>query len=78
MARRKQTPTFVLCINNEGCEAALELRKLYQVMPPETNDPAEWLRVVDESGEDYLYSGERFITLPIPRPVQELLVELSD
>lgn len=62
-----------LCVNNEGYKAALELRKLYQVVPPESGDPAEWLRVVDESGEDYLYSGERFLLLTLPRDMQDVV-----
>ena len=64
---------YALCVNNEGYEAALELRKLYQVLPPESNDPAEWLRIVDESGEDYLYNGERFLLLTLPRDMQAVV-----
>ena len=47
--------TLALCTDNEGYEAALELRKVYVVAPPEANDPEGYLRIVDESGEDYLY-----------------------
>ncbi len=61
---------YALCVNNEGYEASLELRKLYQVVTPESNDPDEWLRIVDESGEDYLYSGERFLLITLPRDMQ--------
>jgi len=69
---RKKT-AYALCVNNEGYEAALELRKLYQVLPPESGDPPEWLRIVDESGEDYLYSGERFLLLTLPRDMQAVV-----
>lgn len=72
MARQRNT-AYALCINNEGYEASLELRKLYQVLPPEKNDPQDWLRVVDESGEDYLYSGERFVLLTLPRDVAQIV-----
>ena len=65
--------TYALCIDNKGFEAALELRKLYQIVKPEKNDPADWLRIVDESGEDYLYSGIRFVTLTLPREVQRIV-----
>ena len=64
---------YALCVNNEGYEAALELRKLYQVLPAEANDPADWLRIVDESGEDYLYNGERFLLLILPRDMQAVV-----
>lgn len=65
--------TYALCIDNKGFEAALEVRKLYQIVKPEKNDPADWLRIVDESGEDYLYSGIRFVTLTLPREVQRIV-----
>jgi len=65
--------TYALCIDSKGFEAALELRKLYQIVKPEKNDPADWLRIVDESGEDYLYSGIRFVTLTLPREVQRIV-----
>jgi len=65
--------TYALCIDNKGFEAALELRKLYQIVKPEKNDPDDWLRIVDESGEDYLYSGIRFVTLTLPREVQRIV-----
>ncbi len=73
MARRNAHTAYALCVNNDDYEVSLELRKLYQVMPPEPNDPADWLRVVDESGEDYLYSGERFVLLTLPRDVVQVV-----
>lgn len=69
--------TFVICLDNEGYEASLELRKIYQVLPPETNDPKGYLRVIDESGEDYLYNKKGFelIELP-PRTERKVLTTL--
>ena len=58
--------TFAICLDNEGYEASLELRKIYQVLPPETNDPKDCVRVVDESGEDYLYNAKAFETVQLP------------
>jgi len=75
MTRYNKANAYALCVNNDGYEAALELRKLYQVVPPEKNDPADWLRIVDESGEDYLYSGERFVLLTLPHDVEEIVEE---
>lgn len=59
--------TFAICVNNEGYEASLELRKIYRVLPPETNDPKDYLRVIDESGEDYLYNRNGFELIELPQ-----------
>jgi hypothetical protein len=51
---------FAICLDNEGYEASLELRKIYQVVRPEPNDPRGYIRIIDESGEDYLYNAKAF------------------
>jgi len=58
--------TFAICLNNEGYEASLELRKIYQVVPPEPNDPRGYIRIIDESGEDYLYDANAFEPIQLP------------
>jgi hypothetical protein len=58
--------TFAICLDNEGYEASLELRKIYQVLPPESNDPRGYIRIVDESGEDYLYNAKAFEAVQLP------------
>jgi len=50
---------FAVCIRNNGCED-LQLRKVYSVLPAEEADRAGCLRVIDDSGEDYLYPAEYF------------------
>lgn len=57
---------FALCLNNEGYEASLELRKIYEVLQPESNDPRGYIRLVDESGEDYLYNAKEFELIEFP------------
>jgi len=52
---------FVLCVRNEGYPAALELRKIYQVLADERASERHQLRVIDESGEDYLYPEGYFV-----------------
>jgi hypothetical protein len=52
---------FVLCVRNEGYPAGLELRKVYQVLADERGPKRHLLRVIDESGEDYLYPEEGFV-----------------
>jgi len=57
---------YAICLDNEGYEASLELRKLYPVVAPEANDPAGYLRIIDESGEDYLYVAAAFEIISLP------------
>ena len=64
---------FVLCIENSGCED-LEKRKLYQILPDEKAAQEEYLRVIDESQEDHLYSEPYFIFIDLSRKAQEALV----
>lgn len=57
---------YAICLDNEGYEASLELRKLYAVIAPEANDPAGYIRIIDESGEDYLYDAHAFEIIALP------------
>jgi len=66
--------TFAICLNNQGYEAALELRKIYQVLPPEANDPKDYVRIVDESGEDYLYVKKCFELIELPQRTERKLL----
>ncbi len=52
--------SFVICLQNEGYRASLELRKIYPVVDSYENDPAGYLRIIDESEEDYLYPANWF------------------
>jgi hypothetical protein len=64
---------FAVCINNDGYEASLEAGKLYQIIPDATAKARGYLRVVDESGEDYGYDADRFFCLEVPRKLAEAL-----
>jgi len=55
---------FVICIDNSGYPASLELHKIYSVLPDQRAAEDDYLRVIDESGEDYLYSAKRFLPVP--------------
>jgi len=57
----KFTPQFAICVNNSECPASLELHKIYQVLSDEDAGKDGDLRVIDESGEDYLYPAEWFM-----------------
>ena len=66
--------TFAICLDNEGYEASLELRKIYSVVRPEANDPKGYIRIVDEFGEGYLYSAKGFEIIELPQRVERKLV----
>lgn len=67
---------FVICIRNEGCED-LELRKLYQVLPDSPAESSGFLRIIDESGEDYLYPQDHFLILNLPSAIEDVLASIS-
>jgi hypothetical protein len=64
---------FVVCVKNEGYPASLELRKIYQVVADARAEKHGFIRVVDESGEDYLYPAEYFVAIELPRALEEVL-----
>jgi len=66
--------TFAICLDNEDYEASLELRKIYAVLPPQPNDPKGYIRVVDESGEDYLYNAKAFEVIGLPPRTERKLI----
>jgi hypothetical protein len=72
MNRPKDNCTFVLCIENNDCDD-LEKRKIYQMLPDEEAEKEGYIRVIDESGEDYLYPRSYFIAVQLPREAQEAL-----
>jgi len=75
--RTKQERYFAVCINNKKYQASLEVGKLYRVIPDEEAESHGYLRVIDESGEDYGYSADRFFRLAVPRPLERALLRAS-
>ncbi|MFM9265232.1 hypothetical protein [Tychonema sp. BBK16] len=65
---------FVVCINNQDYSASLEVRKIYQVLPDTQANSHQMIRVIDESGEDYLYPSRYFMPIELSEPVQQTLV----
>ena len=68
--RRKAAATehrFAVCVRNDGYEASLERNKIYAVLPDDEAERDGDLRVVDESGEDYLLSADRFVAIEVNR-----------
>ncbi len=72
-----ESPSFAVCISNEGYPASLEVGKLYQVLPDSSAEAHGYIRVIDESGEDYGYSQDRFFPLQIPSALQDVLLKVA-
>lgn len=67
---------FVLCIKNDDCED-LEIRKIYEVLLDESAAADGYLRIVDESGEDYLYPENYFYPVEIAANVRDSLLHAA-
>jgi hypothetical protein len=61
---------FVVCVRNDGYAASLERRKIYRVLPDADAARHGQLRILDESGEDYLFPAEYFASIELPRPLR--------
>ena len=70
------SPQFVICIKNEDCED-LELRKLYRALPDEAAAEDGYIRVIDESGEDYLYPQDFFVPVELSQMAEEALLKAA-
>ena len=78
MTRKPKRPTaFAVCVDNTGYPASLEAGKLYEVVPDAKAAAHGLIRVIDESGEDYGYSVERFFILPVPHALEKALKVIS-
>ena len=73
MEQKNSKKMFVVCLKNEGYAASLELRKIYGVIPDERAADHQMIRVVDESGEDYLYPSDFFMPIDLPQPIEQAL-----
>lgn len=68
---------FAMCLNNDGYKASLEIGKLYRVISDEEAAVHGYVRVVDESGEDYAFTANRFHLLHLPQTVAQALLVSS-
>ena len=68
---------FAVCIRNDDYPASLELRKLYQVMRDDDASAHGLIRVIDESGEDYLYPAGYFLAVELSQAVEQALLKAS-
>jgi len=77
MKKKSQPVQFALCLDNQGYKASLEVGKLYRVIPDERAAVHGYLRVIDESGEDYAFTAERFLLMELPLPAERALLSVS-
>lgn len=78
MAKKsKRATVFAVCLNNKGYPVSLEAGKLYEVIPDAEAEKHGLVRVIDESGEDYGYSAERFFVLDVPHALEKALKGIS-
>ena len=75
MEEREENIRFVVCVNNAEYPTSLELHKIYRVLPDEDAELDGDLRIVDESGEDYLYLAAYFVLLELPQAVEKSLLQ---
>jgi hypothetical protein len=68
---------FAVCIKNKGYEASLERGKVYRLVPDEEAATHGYVRIVDESGDDYGYSADRFIPIDLPKPLEKALFKAA-
>jgi len=68
---------LVVCVRNDDYEASLERRKIYQVLEDADAAKHQQLRVIDESGEDYLYPEAFFVRLNLPQAVEQRVIDAA-
>jgi hypothetical protein len=77
MAKKKPALQFLLCVNNQAYPVSLEVRKVYQAVPDAGAAERHFVRVIDESGEDYLYPESYFVPIELPQAAQEVFARAS-
>ena len=75
--QNSEVTLFAVCINNSEYPASLELHKIYRVIPDEDAAIDGDMRVIDESGEDYLYPTEWFVLVELPETVEQSLRQVA-
>jgi len=77
MARKKnQEPKFAVCISSDDPDL-LTPRRIYQVLPDDNAAKSNYIRVVDNEGEDYLYPTDYFLFIELPRKTEQALLEAA-
>ena len=74
---KRMTKKFALCLKNKGNEASLVLGKVYRVVPDAQAAKDDLVRIIDESGDDYLFHGTQFAFVDFPQAVRKKLLALQ-
>lgn len=72
-----QKKALAVCVRNEGYAVSLERRKIYEILRDSDAERHGQVRVIDESGEDYLYPTEYFVRLDLPRETEKAVIEAA-
>jgi len=75
--KKKEPVHFVVCIDNQGYPASLEVGKIYRFIPDAEAEAEGLLRVIDESGNDYAFEAKRFHEITLPPVVEKALLEAN-
>jgi len=75
---KQPTKQFALCLENEGNEASLILGKVYRILPDARAAKDDFVRIVDESGEDYLFHKSQFAFVNFPQAVRKRILALQE
>jgi len=75
---KQPTKQFALCLENEGKEASLILGKVYRILPDARAAKDDFVRIVDESGEDYLFHKSQFAFVDFPQAVRKRILALQE
>ncbi len=76
MKQPKTETQFVICVQNQDCED-LESGQVYQVLPDESAARDDYIRVIDESGQDYLYPVDNFVFITVPQEAKRALLAVT-
>jgi hypothetical protein len=74
MKEEKPNHRIAICVNNRDYEMSLERRKVYPVLPDADAERDDYVRIIDETGEDYLFPASRFVFLTVPTEIQEAVL----
>ena len=77
MTKKMRTAAYLLCVKNDDYPASLELRKVYQAIADEDAAARHFVRIIDESGEDYLYPDSYFVAIELPRAAASVFTQAS-
>jgi len=75
--RKKHKFRLAVCIRNDGYPASLERRKIYRLLADATAEKSGYVRIVDESGEDYLYPAQYFMSIDLPAAVKRAVMHAA-